>query len=78
MYSAAKAAADFAHLRTARGWKLRPCKTEAQPRSRLGRRQVETEPQPEFKTEAQVKCFSGLLGAEGRVGAASEGQDVHG
>jgi hypothetical protein len=36
MYSAAKAAADFAHLRTARGWKLRFCKTEAQAEVKIG------------------------------------------
>jgi hypothetical protein len=36
MYSAAKAAADFAHLLTARGGKLRPCKTEAQAEVKIG------------------------------------------
>ena len=36
MYSAAKAAADFAHVLRARGGKLRPFKTEAQAEVKIG------------------------------------------
>jgi hypothetical protein len=51
MYSAAKAAADFAHLLTARGWKLRPCETEAQAEVKIG-------PQPSSKLRRRSNALA--------------------